>query len=202
MYSMAAFLCAFASLRELRNINMMPIEKSHEQLLQAVALCARAHHGQMRKDQKTPYASHPFRVCLIVREIFGFSDPRMLLAAVLHDTIEDTTTDFDDLEAKFGREVATWVSLLSKDKRLPEAEREEAYCRGLEQAPWQVKACKLADMFDNLMDMDMLPAERRPHTLGRMRMYLGRLETKTPELQKPWNLVRQLLQDREGLITV
>ena len=96
----------------------------HEQLLQAVALAARAHDGQLRKDGLTPYVSHPFRVCLVVREVFGFSDPRMLLAAILHDTIEDTTTDFDDLEAKFGPEIAEWVGKLSKDKRLPEAERE------------------------------------------------------------------------------
>ena len=179
----------------------MFIDPSFELLLQAVALAARAHDGQMRKDGLTPYASHPFRVCLVVRELFGFSDPRMLLAAVLHDTIEDTTTDFDDLEAKFGREVAEWVGALSKDKRLPEAEREQAYCRGLERSPWQVKACKLADMFDNLMDMKMLPPGRWPHTLARMRMYLDCLQADpAPELQRPLDLVRKLLGERGALV--
>ena len=47
-------------------------------VLDAVAFAARAHHGQLRKDGKTPYASHPFRVCLIVRDIFGVDDPRVL----------------------------------------------------------------------------------------------------------------------------
>ena len=92
-------------------------------VLDAIAFAARAHHGQLRKDGKTPYASHPFRVCLIVRDIFAIDDPYVLAAAVLHDTIEDTTTDFDDLEKHFGREVAEWVAALSKDKRRHERER-------------------------------------------------------------------------------
>src|SRR5438270_919263 len=93
-------------------------------LLNAIGFAARAHDGQKRKDDKTPYVSHVFRVAAIVRNLFGFDDTRMLTAAVLHDTIEDTKTDFDDVEKEFGREVADWVALLSKDKRLPENPRE------------------------------------------------------------------------------
>jgi guanosine-3',5'-bis(diphosphate) 3'-pyrophosphohydrolase len=173
---------------------------THQHLLQAVALAARAHHGQMRKDDKTPYISHPFRVCLVVRDIFGFSDLRMLLAAVLHDTIEDTRIDFDDLEAQFGSEVAQWVGLLSKDKRLPEEQRELAYCQSLAQAPWQVRACKLGDMYDNMTDMDMLPRSSWPHTLRRLRMYLNCLQTHhAAELQRPLSLVSALLEEREKM---
>jgi guanosine-3',5'-bis(diphosphate) 3'-pyrophosphohydrolase len=171
---------------------------TNQHLLQAVALAARAHDGQLRKDDITPYISHPFRVCLVVREVFGFGDPRMLLAAILHDTIEDTRTDYDDLAAQFGSEIAHWVSLLSKDKRLPETERERAYCQGLVNAPWQVRACKLADMYDNMTDMESLPRARWPHVLGRMRMYLNCVQTHhAAELEKPLSLVAALLQDRE-----
>ena len=176
-------------------------ELTHRHLLQAVALAARAHQGQMRKDERTPYVSHPFRVCLVVREIFGFNDLRMLLTAILHDVIEDTTTDFDDIAEPFGSEIAHWVSLLSKDKRLREAEREEAYCRALEQAPWQVKACKLADMYDNLSDMDMLPRARWPHVTNRMRMYFERLQkSHVPELTIALSLVRGVLEEREKAV--
>src|SRR6266702_142461 len=101
-------------------------------VLAAAAFAARAHQGQLRKDKQTPYVSHVFRVCLILRDLFGFDDPRILCAAMLHDTIEDTTTDFDDLAERFSPEVAEWVALLTKDKRLPEAEREAAYLRGLQ----------------------------------------------------------------------
>src|SRR3954467_9177362 len=96
-------------------------------LLEAAGFAARAHRHQFRKDGLTPYAAHPFRVCLIVRHGFGIGDPEFLAAALLHDTIEDTTTDFDDLEERFGARVAGWVAALSKDTRLPDAEREAAY---------------------------------------------------------------------------
>src|SRR5207244_12460807 len=100
----------------------------------------------------TPYASHVFRVCLIVRQVFGVDDASVLTAAALHDTIEDTTTDYDELKEEFGAEVAGWVADLSKDKRLPDAEREKAYETPLAKASRQVKVAKLAHVFDNLME--------------------------------------------------
>src|SRR5580704_12405344 len=95
-------------------------------LWDAIAFAARAHQGQLRKDGRTPYVSHVFRVSMVLRDLFGVTDHGVLTAAVLHDTLEDTTTDFDDLR-EFGDEVAGWVALLSKDKRLPEEQRGEAY---------------------------------------------------------------------------
>jgi guanosine-3',5'-bis(diphosphate) 3'-pyrophosphohydrolase len=168
-------------------------------LLQATSFAARAHRGQLRKDGQTPYASHPFRVCLVVREVFGFDDPRMLAAALLHDTIEDTTTDFDDIEEAFSREIAEWVACLSKDKRLPEATREREYVERLMAAPWQVQACKLADVFDNLTDASSMPEKRRPHSLKRAGQYLEALaKNPAPELQRPLQLVRDLLGRMES----
>src|SRR5439155_8693079 len=94
-------------------------------LLDAVAFAARAHRSQTRKDGQTPYVSHVFRVCLIIRHLFDSADSDVLTAAVLHDTIEDTTTDFDDLAERFGTTVAGWVATLSKDKRLVDERREQ-----------------------------------------------------------------------------
>jgi guanosine-3',5'-bis(diphosphate) 3'-pyrophosphohydrolase len=163
-------------------------------LLNAIAFAARAHDGQKRKDGKTPYVSHVFRVAAIVRNVFGFDDPQMLTAAVLHDTIEDTTTDFDDVEKEFGREIAEWVALLSKDKRSPESQREWAYVEGLQRAPWQVQVCKLADVYDNLLDSANLPVERRGHARDRARSYILALEASAhAETQQPLALVKQLL---------
>jgi guanosine-3',5'-bis(diphosphate) 3'-pyrophosphohydrolase len=162
-------------------------------LLDAVAFAARAHEGQYRKDRKTPYVSHSFRVCLVAREVFGVTDHQLLTAAVLHDTVEDTTTDFEDLEC-FGSEVARWVALLSKDKRLPEVERERAYVEGLSRAPWQVRMCKLADMFDNLTDSATIESSRRADVLGRLRYCLEGLKpTRPDETSKAWQLVADLL---------
>src|SRR5260370_39562517 len=110
-----------SSLRGLqtRNAVIDLSQTTHRPLLEAIAFAARAHQGQLRKDGRTPYVSHVYRVCLIVRQIFGVDDVSVLTAAVLHDTVEDTTTDFDDLAKEFGSEVAGWGAALSKDKRLP-----------------------------------------------------------------------------------
>jgi guanosine-3',5'-bis(diphosphate) 3'-pyrophosphohydrolase len=182
---------------------MESLDQTYRPLLEAVSFAARAHHGQIRKDGKTPYASHVFRVCLILRHVFGLDDPAMLTAALLHDTIEDTTTDFDDVREQYGPEVAGWVACLSKDKRLQDEEREEKYRAALAAAPWQVKACKLADIFDNLLDSRHLSAERRRRTVKRTRLYLEALEQ--PGLPDPirpaGQLVARLLADVESNLT-
>ena len=144
-------------------------------LLEAVSFAARAHHGQLRKDGRTPYVSHVFRVAMVVRHVFGIDDSAVLTAAVLHDTIEDTTTDFDDIREHFGEEIAGWVASLSKDKRLRDEPREEAYRAALAAAPWQVKVCKLADVYDNLTDSAHLTAEKRARTVARSVAYLKAL---------------------------
>jgi (p)ppGpp synthase/HD superfamily hydrolase len=168
----------------------------YRRLLEAASFATRAHDGQFRKDGVTPYVSHTFRVCLVVRDLFGFDDPRMLITGLLHDAIEDTTTDFDDVEKRYGHEIATWVSCLSKDKRMPDRQRELAYMQRLQEAPWQVQVCKLADIFDNLMDIPHLPAERRSHAVARAEQYMSVLRHLTaPELKTPIVLVEQLLAE-------
>src|SRR5437763_2375734 len=97
----------------------------------AVGFAARAHRHQLRKDKDTPYVAHVFRVCLVVRHVFGFDDPKLLAAALLHDTIEDTPVDCDDILERFGDDVGRWVGALTKDMRLPHDAREVAYCRVL-----------------------------------------------------------------------
>ena len=172
------------------------LDATYRELLEAVSFAARAHDGQLRKDRVTPYASHPFRVCLVVRDIFGFDDPRMLITAILHDTIEDTTTDYDDLAERHGAEIAAWVGYLTKDKRLPEAERERVYIEHLKSAPWQVQVCKLADVFDNLMDVKHLPSDRRAQAIQRYEHYFAELrDVATPEAKKAIALVQQLFEE-------
>ena len=78
-------------------------------LFEAASFAARAHRHQVRKDGQTPYAAHPFRVCLVVQYVFRIDDPKVLTTALLHDTIEDTTTDYDDIAERFGADVARWV---------------------------------------------------------------------------------------------
>ena len=176
---------------------MDSVQQIWRSLLEAVSFSARAHKHQLRKDGQTPYAAHPFRVCLILRTVFGIDDPEVLTAAVLHDTIEDTTTDYDDLVKTFGPRIAAWVALLSKDKRVPDERREAEYRAGLAAADWQVKACKLADIFDNLTDCAHSPSFRK-RTVARSRYYLEVLQA--PQVARPYEIVTRLLAEVEGLI--
>lgn len=168
-------------------------------LLEAVAFAARAHKHQVRKDHQTPYVSHVLRVCLIVRHVFSIDDPQALMAAALHDTIEDTNTDFDDLEEKFGSEVASWVGILSKDKRMQDQEREQDYMAALATAPWQVKVCKLADIFDNLVDSAHTSPQQQARTIRRSHEYLEALrrEELPDPARQPFAIVTRLLSEME-----
>ncbi len=121
--------------------------------LKAASFAARAHHGQLRKDKRTPYVAHAFRVAMIARDIFGCDDEVVLCTALLHDTIEDQDVDFDDIEKRFGLEIAQCVAATSKNMLLREPDREVDYDERLAKATWQARLVKLADVYDNAMEI-------------------------------------------------
>jgi len=118
----------------------------------AVMLSVKAHRFQTRKDGLTPYITHPMRVCLTLTLVFEVHDPEILSAALLHDVIEDSNIDFDDILEACGREVASLVASLSKDTRLEYEPREKMYREQLAAGSWKVKIIKMADVYDNICD--------------------------------------------------
>lgn len=110
------------------------------------------HRGQKRKDGKTPYWKHLQQVVSNLKKL-GVKDQDVLCAGWLHDTIEDTATDFDDLEEKFGKNVAILVSQVTKDKRLPRRERELQYIKQLRATTFDAKTVKLGDLAANIADL-------------------------------------------------
>lgn len=165
-------------------------------VLRAISFAARKHDGQFRKDGRTPYIAHPLRVMTILVAKFGVRDADLLAAAVLHDTIEDTSTDRDQISEQFGERVAGFVADLSKDKRLPEADREPIYYDHLAKAPVEVKLCKLADSLDNLIDSAGLPPAERAKSADRARRLVGVF---SPGFPPEWQHVLQSV--REELAT-
>jgi guanosine-3',5'-bis(diphosphate) 3'-pyrophosphohydrolase len=157
----------------------------------AVAFAARKHAGQFRKDGQTPYVSHPMRVAIVVRHIFDIADETALIAALLHDTIEDTTTDHDELTHYFGPAVADVVAAVSKDGRLPHDEREAAYDRQISAASWQARLVKLADVYDNFCD-SRSEAERAKGADKARRAIACAGDD--PQLASAIKLVRQLIE--------
>ena len=130
----------------------MSIPASYQLVYHATNLASRLHQHQVRKDSVTPYISHLSRVSYILTNVFGCKDPVVIAAGILHDAIEDTTADFDEIAEATSLEVAQLVSALTKDMRIPEVRREEVYDQQMKQAPWQVRLIKLADVYDNLCD--------------------------------------------------
>ncbi|MBX3380507.1 MAG: bifunctional (p)ppGpp synthetase/guanosine-3',5'-bis(diphosphate) 3'-pyrophosphohydrolase [Phycisphaeraceae bacterium] len=119
---------------------------------EAAAFAARKHSGQFRRDGRTPYFAHVVRVAMTVSEMFGCHDEEVLAAALLHDLIEDTTTDYEDILERFGKSVAGMVASLTKNMAIPEAMREKEYDGRIAKADWRVRLIKLADVYDNLID--------------------------------------------------
>jgi (p)ppGpp synthase/HD superfamily hydrolase len=169
------------------------------QLLEAVAFACRSHQGQLRGDGRTPYAAHPVRVALIMATVFGERRPEVLAAALLHDTIEDTGVDRDEVAERIGEPAAAWVAALTKDARLPEAEREEAYVAALGRAPEEVQLVKLADTLDNLLDAGGPGAPPPERTVAKARRLVAALAPGAgPALQTPLELVRRQIAARGG----
>lgn len=122
--------------------------------VQAVAFAAEKHRHQRRKDaDASPYINHPIALASVLAVEGGVSDPTVLCAAVLHDTIEDTETAVEELESRFGPEVASVVVEVTDDKGLEKDVRKQ---RQVEHAPHlstQAKLVKLADKICNLRDI-------------------------------------------------
>lgn len=164
----------------------------------AVSFALRLHAGQFRSDCVTPYAAHVVRVMMTVRDLFGCDDGTALAAAVLHDTIEDTPADYDDIAAAFGDEVARDVAALTKDMRLPESAREPAYDDALRRASWRAKLIKLADTYDNLCDLSS-PA-KLPSMIERCRRALEIAEparAEHPAIDRACRLLADLVAEQD-----
>ncbi|MCH8821934.1 MAG: bifunctional (p)ppGpp synthetase/guanosine-3',5'-bis(diphosphate) 3'-pyrophosphohydrolase [Planctomycetes bacterium] len=157
---------------------------------EACAFAARAHLHQLRRDGKTPYFSHCVRVALTVALKFDCTDEKILAAALLHDVIEDTTVDYDEVLHHFGKEIADIVAALSKDMRMIESKREPAYDAQLAAGPWEARLIKLADVFDNITDADTEKAQQM--LVGKAHRAL-KLAEGDPKLASACDIVEELI---------
>jgi (p)ppGpp synthase/HD superfamily hydrolase len=116
----------------------------------AIQFGARAHEGQVRKYTGEPYITHPVEVAEIVATVDH--TPEMLMAAILHDTVEDTPVTFDDLEAEFGDEVTSlvyWLTEVSVKGQGNRAFRKRQDLVHYSQGPAASQTIKVADMIHN-----------------------------------------------------
>lgn len=111
------------------------------------------HKHQLRKNCKTPYWHHLRQVVQNLQKL-GIKNQDVLDAGWLHDTIEDTDTDFDDIEELFGKKTAQIVARVTKDTRTPQKQREKNYLTQLKKASWEAKVVKLCDILANIADLE------------------------------------------------
>ncbi|KAI9591983.1 HD domain-containing 3, isoform CRA_c [Syncephalis fuscata] len=121
-------------------------------LLKANDFAAHKHRNQIRKDGKTPYINHPIGVAHYLAEA-GIDDLVTLQAALLHDTVEDTDTTFEEVEEIFGPEVRLVVEECSDDMQLPREERRRIQVETLPHKSVKARQVKLADKLYNLRDL-------------------------------------------------
>ena len=119
-------------------------------IFKAIAFAAQAHTGQYRKGTKIPYISHPLNVAeTLIR--MGCSE-QVVIAGLLHDTLEDTPVTEDTVQEMFGRDIALLVKSVSEPSKREYAweERKAHTLKHLEAAPWEVLILSLADKLDNI----------------------------------------------------
>jgi guanosine-3',5'-bis(diphosphate) 3'-pyrophosphohydrolase len=123
-------------------------------VLRAVQFAAHKHKDQRRKDaEATPYINHPIGLAEVLHTDGGVRDPVVIAAALLHDTIEDTETSYDELRGFFGEEVADTVVELTDTKFLGKEARKRLQVAKAARASERARQVKLADKICNLRDI-------------------------------------------------
>lgn len=132
-------------------------------IIEAARYAEEMHRGQERKYHvpPVPYFTHVSRVAQMVM-LHRQSTEEMVVAAYLHDVVEDTAAPIQNVETRFGVVVATFVEWLtnpSKGSSAPRAERKKQDREHLARAPDEVKIIKLLDRIDNLRDLERAPVD-------------------------------------------
>jgi guanosine-3',5'-bis(diphosphate) 3'-pyrophosphohydrolase len=139
--------------------------KTSVELLRALHFAADKHRLQRRKGiARDPYINHPIAVAELLARVGAVTNPKVLQAAILHDTIEDTQTAPEEIERNFGKRVRRLVEEVTDDKRLPKEDRKRLQISHATQLTNKAKRIKLADKICNLLDLVRTPPKGWDHT--------------------------------------
>lgn len=135
-------------------------EKEASKVLDAVAFAAEKHQEQVRKTaKKTPYFIHPLGVTYYVMKIGQVYDSEVLIAALLHDTLEDNLSTAEEITERYGKSVADYVSELTDNKALPLKERKKQQIIHAFHQSKGAAVIKFADKLHNLGTLMKDPPE-------------------------------------------
>jgi len=123
-------------------------------LLSALQFAAIKHKKQFRKGAKqTPFINHPIRVASLLAESGESGSTNLLVAAILHDVIEDTDTTAEEITNLFGKVICDLVLECTDNKDLPSWERKQRQISYAPKASVEAKKLKLADKICNIIDI-------------------------------------------------
>ena len=117
----------------------------------AINFAVAKHAGQTRKGTTIPYITHPLETMTILNSMRA--DTNLLIAGLLHDTLEDTNTTADEITKNFNKDVTELVTSHTEDKTKPWKERKSIEIKELEQASKRVKMLVMADKVSNLRNI-------------------------------------------------
>jgi len=129
------------------------IKTNNSLIIKSKRFAKSKHKNQTRINGKTPYINHLQMVVNLIKKS-GVADNDTQSIGWLHDTIEDTPADFDEINDEFGLHIAKCVAALTKDTRIEKQKREMLYVRGLKKAHWHVKLVKICDITANIIDLE------------------------------------------------
>jgi guanosine-3',5'-bis(diphosphate) 3'-pyrophosphohydrolase len=151
---------------------MTPDASVLPRFIKAVSFAAHKHRDQRRKDaEASPYINHPIALARVLALEGAIADSDVLCAAILHDTVEDTETTFEELEREFGAKIAGIVREVTDDKSLDKNVRKRLQIEHAPHLSAEAKLVKLADKISNLRDILSSP----PHdwSVERKREYFA-----------------------------
>ena len=124
------------------------------ELSDVIAFATQKHKPQTRKFNGEPYITHPLRVAEIVKKFT--TDLTLISVAILHDTLEDTNTTYEEIKDKFGIKVANMVYTLTNDKdQLKILGKGEYLLQKINNMKSAELLVKLADRLDNVSDLSL-----------------------------------------------
>lgn len=135
-------------------------------LIKAMDFAAQKHSFQRRKNEQqsrknnkldqlihfSAYINHPIRACYLL-SLAGITDTNVLIAALLHDTVEDTDCSIQEISDQFSPFIAEIVAQVTDDKNLTKEQRKQAQITNAPHKTFEAKLVKLADKLANLRDL-------------------------------------------------
>jgi len=141
-----------------------------QRILAAAQFAAEKHAQQRRKGAaQEPYINHLIEVARLIADSSDQLDPELIMAGLLHDTVEDTGVTKEEIAHKFGPDVASLVAEVTDDKTLPKETRKALQVKNAPKKSLRGQTLKLADKISNVRDVGSSPPEGWP--LERRREY-------------------------------